>query len=297
VDAEQEVKAFLARLDPARREALAGGEARLVELLGAALEAWPGFRVAPGAFLAWLVERLPAPERGAPGVEGSRGADLYLAFACSRGDTAALRRFEQHYLPEMEVSLVRLRLPPSQREELLQQLQYKLLVARGGLEPRIGTYEGRGDLRRWVRAVATREGLEVLRKHVPEVEVEEAFFEAFPAVSEDMELRHVRREYQEEFKRAFEEALASLAPEERNLLRWHFIDGLTTPRLAALHGMHRVTMFRRLRQVCETLADRTRGLLLERLPLSAGELESLNRLIRSQLDLSLERLLPSATEE
>ncbi|NVJ18587.1 hypothetical protein [Myxococcus sp. AM010] len=296
MEAEQEVKAFLARLDPARREALAGGESRLVELLGAALEVWPGFRVAPGAFLAWLVERLPALERGAPGVDGARGADLYLAFACSRGDTAALRRFEQHCVPEMEVSLVRLRLPPSQREELLQQLQHKLLVAGGGVAPRIGTYEGRGDLRRWVRAVATREGLEVLRKHVPEVEVEEAFFEAFPAVAEDVELRQVRREYQEAFKRAFEDALASLAPEERNLLRWHFIDGLPTPRLAALHGTHRVTMFRRLRQVCEALADRTRRLLLERLPLPAGELESLNRLIRSQLDLSLERLLPAAEE-
>ncbi|HZI12092.1 MAG TPA: sigma factor-like helix-turn-helix DNA-binding protein, partial [Myxococcus sp.] len=120
----------------------------------------------------------------------------------------------------------------------------------------------------------------------------EELFDTFPAAAEDVELQHARREYQVEFKRAFEEALVSLEPEERNLLRRHFIDGLSTPQLAMLHGIHRVTMFRRLRQVCEALVERTRKLLLVRLPMSEKELASLNRLIRSQLDMSLELLLP-----
>jgi RNA polymerase sigma-70 factor, ECF subfamily len=298
VSAEQEVTAaFLAKLDAARRSKAAGWEGQLAQWLGEARRAWPGLSVAPEAFLGWLVERLPARGNGVQGPEGLKVADLYLAFACTQGDAAALRSFEQHYMPEMEASLVRLRLPDFQREELGQELRQKLLVAQDETGPRIGTYGGRGDLRRWVRAVATREGLVLLRKHTPEVEMEEEFFEAFPAAAEDVELQHVRREYQVEFKKAFEEALASLPPEERNLIRQHFIDGLSTPRLAALHGAHRVTLFRRLKHACETLVERTRKLLLERLPMSEGELASLNRLIRSQLDVSLERLLPPEKKE
>lgn len=265
------------------------GTAALREGLDAALRAWPGFSVAPEDFLRWLMERLPA---GAPGMEGLKVADLYLAFACSRGDAAALRAFEQHYVPELDAALVRLRLSSTERDELRQELRQKLLVSEHGAEPRIGQYGGRGELRRWVRAVATREGLVLLRKHTPEVGMEEEFFESFPTAAEDLELQQARREYQVEFKRAFEEALASLEPAERNLLRRHFIDGLTTPQLAALHGLHRVSMFRKLRQTCDALVERTRQLLLERLPVSERELASLNRLIRSHLDVSLERLLP-----
>jgi RNA polymerase sigma-70 factor (ECF subfamily) len=293
VSAEQQVTAaFLAGLDPARRSRVAGWEGQLAKLLGEARRAWPGIDVAPTAFLGWLVERLPPRGGDTQGTEGLKVADLYLAFACTRGDATALRIFEQRYMPEIEASLVGLRLPELQREELRQELRQKLLVAQDEAGPRIGAYGGRGELRRWVRAVATREGLVLLRKHTPEVEMEEEFFEAFPAAAEDVELQHARREYQVEFKRAFEEALASLTPEERNLIRQHFIDGLSTPQLAALHGAHRVTLFRRLKQACETLVERTRKLLLERLPMSEGELASLNRLIRSQLDVSLERLLP-----
>ncbi|HEX8705989.1 MAG TPA: sigma factor-like helix-turn-helix DNA-binding protein [Myxococcaceae bacterium] len=292
MSAEQEVRAFLDRLDAVRRSKLTGWEQRLPGVLDAARQAWPGVSVAPAAFLDWLVERLTASSADSSGAEGLKTGDLYLVFACVQGDGVALRSFEQHYMPEVDASLVRLRLTASQRDELRQLLRQKLLVAEDGAEPRIATYGGRGDLRRWVRAVATREGLVLLRKGKPEVEVEQEFFESFPAAAEDLELRHARREYQVEFKRAFEEALASLTPEDRNLIRRHFIDGLTTPQLAALHGTHRVTMFRRLKQACETLVERTRTRLLERLPMTDTELVSLNRLIRSQLDVSLERLLP-----
>ncbi len=291
---EQEVTAaFLAGLDAASRSKVAGWEDQLAALLGEARRAWPDVTVAPEAFLNWLLERLPARESGQQGAEGLKVADLYLAFACAQGDAAALRGFEQHYMPEVDVSLKSLRLLHFQREELRQELRQKLLVAQDGTAPRIGTYGGRGDLRRWVRAVATREGLVLLRKHTPEVDMEVEFFETFPSAAEDVELQHARREYQVEFKRAFEEALASLEPKERNLLRQHFIDGLSTPQLAALRGQHRVTLFRQLKHACDVLAERTRKLLMERLPMTERELSSLNRLIRSQLDVSLERLLAS----
>lgn len=290
--AEQEVELFLARLDEATRAKLAGSESMLARLVESGRDAWPGLAVPTDVFLGWVVERLPGA--GAEGAEALKAGDLYLACACARAEPQALRLFEQRFVPEMGAALARLRMPVTEREELQQALRQKLLVAEGEQPPRITAYAGRGDLRRWLRAVATREGLSLMRKETPEVKVEEEFFDYFPSAAEDVELQHARREYQVEFKRAFEQALTSLSPEERNLIRRHFIDGLSTPQLAAMYGLHRVTMFRRLKQACDALTERTRQLLEQRLPLSSGELTSLNRLIRSQLDVSLERLLPPA---
>ena len=288
--AEQEVKLFLARLDEPTRAKLAGLESKLASLVESGRGTWPGLSVPTDVFLRWVVERLNSggPENG----EALKAGDLYLACACARAEPLALRIFEQQFVPEMGAALTRLRMSVTEREELQQALRQKLLVAEGEQPPRIAAYAGRGDLRRWLRAVATREGLSLMRKDTPEVKVEEEFFDYFPTAAEDVELQHARREYQVEFKRAFEEALQTLSPEERNLIRRHFIDGLSTPQLATMYGLHRVTMFRRLKQACDSLTDRTRQLLEERLPLSSGELTSLNRLIRSQLDVSLERLLP-----
>ena len=110
MSAEQELTAgFLAKLDAARRAKAAGWEGPLAQMLGEARRAWPGLTVAPEAFLGWLLERLPARGGGAPGTEALKVADMYLAFACMQGDAAALRSFEQHYMPEVEASLVRLR--------------------------------------------------------------------------------------------------------------------------------------------------------------------------------------------
>lgn len=290
--AEQEVKLFLARLDEPTRAKLAGLESKLAELVESGRGAWPGLSVPTDVFLSWVVERLNGG--GSEGGEALKAGDLYLACACARSEPLALRIFEQQFVPEMGAALTRLRMSVTEREELQQALRQKLLVAEGDQPPRISAYAGRGDLRRWLRAVATREGLSLMRKDTPEVKVEEEFFDYFPSAAEDVELQHARREYQVEFKLAFEQALKSLSPEERNLIRRHFIDGLSTPQMATMYGLHRVTMFRRLKQACDSLTDRTRKLLEERLPMSSGELTSLNRLIRSQLDVSLERLLPPA---
>jgi RNA polymerase sigma-70 factor (ECF subfamily) len=292
VGAEQEVKLFLARLDEPTRAKLAGSESKLASLVESGRGAWPGLSVPTDVFLSWVVERLNGG--GTEGGEALKAGDLYLACACARAEPLALRIFEQQFVPEMGAALARLRMSLTEREELQQALRQKLLVAEGEQPPRIAAYAGRGDLRRWLRAVATREGLSLMRKDTPEVKVEEEFFDYFPTAAEDVELQHARREYQVEFKLAFEQALKTLSPEERNLIRRHFIDGLSTPQMATMYGLHRVTMFRRLKQACDALTERTRKLLEERLPLSSGELTSLNRLIRSQLDVSLERLLPPA---
>ena len=62
---------------------------------------------------------------------------------------------------------------------------------------------------------------------------------------------------------------------------------------AALH-IHRATAARWIRAASEAVREETRRRLHERLRLTASELDSLVGLVRSQLHLSLARLLPTS---
>lgn len=88
-----------------------------------------------------------------------------------------------------------------------------------------------------------------------------------------------------------------LPDEQRNVLHLHVVGGLSTPRIAALFKVNQSTVSRWIAAARESIFTQTRTLPGARLGLRAGEFESLVRLLRSQLDLSIGRLLgPSAPE-
>ena len=78
---------------------------------------------------------------------------------------------------------------------------------------------------------------------------------------------------------------------DRALLRFKFVDGLTLDDLAVLYGTHRATVARRVAALREDLVKATRAQLGGPLRVRRQDLESLVRLVRSDLDLSLSRLL------
>jgi RNA polymerase sigma-70 factor (ECF subfamily) len=118
---------------------------------------------------------------------------------------------------------------------------------------------------------------------------------AVPATVDDPELSHLRKRYARDFKAAFEDALAELTPEDRNLWRLSLVDGLSIDEIGAAFAIHRATAARRLMRCRELIQEHTRGLLAERLKIGSVELRSIMGYIRSHLDLSIHRLL--ATEE
>ena len=75
------------------------------------------------------------------------------------------------------------------------------------------------------------------------------------------------------------------------MLRQHALDGLSIDQLAALHGVHRATAARQVHSARDAVLAGTRRELVRRLRLSPRELASMMRLIHSQLDLSLPRVL------
>ena len=91
-------------------------------------------------------------------------------------------------------------------------------------------------------------------------------------------------------------SLESLTARERTLLKQQIVDGLTIDDLALLYRVHRATCARWLQSAREQLLSRTRRAFMSRARINSEECESIMRLVRSQLDVSLHRQLKEGAE-
>lgn len=217
-----------------------------------------------------------------------RGADLLLAYAASRGDALAVRTIDADIITPLRPLLRRSDTSDDQVLEALQATRMQLLVGIDG-RPRLLAYAGRGDLSSWVRVAATRILLNQKRGVAREVQADDLQL-AERAEIEDSELARLKHTYRAEFRLSFAEALQSLSPRSRNLLRQHYVDGLTMEQVGALYRVHRITVHRWIDRTREELAAETKRRMAERLRASGPEVESILRLIQSQLDTSLRSL-------
>ena len=222
--------------------------------------------------------------------------DLALAWACGQGHPGAMEQLERRHFSIIDGALSQIPDAAAQLSELKQQLRQRLFVALGDHPPRIRQYSGRGELSSWLRVAAIRCALNLLQKHGREVELEDGLLDNLTA-PENQELQHLKDRYRGEFKQAFEAALASLTSRERNVLGYTYLERLTAHQLGAIYGVHRTTVARWLSGIRDALATRTRDALMDRLRVDRGELESIMRLIHSQLDASIERYLLKTEEE
>jgi RNA polymerase sigma-70 factor (ECF subfamily) len=289
------VAAFLAALPGEVRERYAGSpelEALLAQLVATAA-------VAAGdvaRFLGDVAARLPPDEPPARALAAIRAADLALATACARGEPAALARFEAAYADQVAQAHRRYRGAPVTLDELRQAVRERLLVAAPGTAPRIASYQGRGELGAWVRMVAVRHLLDLVRADGarPDRPGGDDAFADRAIAGDDPELAFLKRQYRDAFRAAFGRALAGLEPRDRNILRHRYLDGLEVAEVATIYGMHRVSMSRVLGRLRDELLSAVRREFLGKLGLGAEELEGVMGLIGSQLELSLSRLLKSS---
>ena len=216
--------------------------------------------------------------------------DLYLACGCARGDRAALTTLEDVTLPIVMRGLGRLAASDDARHELIQMLREQMLVAREG-EPGIAGYDGRAPLAIWLRVCVARLGIrQVARDQRTEPLDDERLDELAPGVP-DPELAYLQQHYGAQFRAAFREAVASLAPRERNLLRHAVIDGLSIDQIAAIYHVHRATAARQLEKARGTLVATTRERMRLALGIGETELDSIFRVLVSMADVTLREIL------
>jgi len=257
------------------------GNEQLQACYAAARAEWPDVELDYSEFARHVTERVP--EGG--DVAGIRTGQLYLACACARRDPAAVRAFERLCMPAIAAALGQLRALGADADDVAQLVLQKVLV---GDEPKIVDYNGSGDLRGWVKAVALRTGLNYLRKRKREVVADDDdIWMALPVTGLAPGLAELRTRYRAHFKTALPRAIAALAPQDRALLRYHYLDGLTLDQIGKIHNVHRSTASRWVDRACGQLVDQVRGELRDALRVSDAELDSIVEMIRSELDLSL----------
>ncbi len=215
-------------------------------------------------------------------------ADLYLACACTDRIAAAHRTLEEQVLSQVPLFVSRVTTSPDVAAEIRQDLRERLLVGRGGAGPRIAEYAGQGPLGGWVRVAALRMALD----RAGDAKREETLAEV-PALATpvDPELALLRERYRDSYQAALRDALALLSVKERTVLRLSVVDGLSIDAIGRAYRVHRATAARWVVGAREQLLKHTYALLGERLHLRESELRSLATALRSQLHLSLSRLL------
>lgn len=262
-------------------------EEALTRAIARARAAFPAVDVAPDTFAAFLGARVPADQ-----LEAARVEDLWAACACGTGATGAIAAVESRYFPDVDVALGKMGLSADRVSEVKQGLRKVLFVGDpdAGTSPRITEYKGSGDLRAWLRVTAMRAALKLLRKENRETPTDDALLEA-RAQTDDPELGYMKAAYRAAFKTAFQEALDSLHAKERMFLKQQIVDGLSIDELGTLYQVHRATAARWVQSAREKLLTRTRRTFMLNARITSDECESIMRLVRSQLDVSLHRRL------
>ncbi len=224
---------------------------------------------------------------GSPDVAALAIEDLALAYACGKGDHRAIAELERRHIAEVPRALARLRPSNDLIEEVKQSLREKLLVSRNGERPRIEEYAGRGPLGAWIRVAALRAAISMRRGVAVE---DEAPLREVAERSLPPEVVATRARYRAHLKRAVETAVEGIDPSDRELLRRFAIEGATVEQLGKEAGVHGSTISRKLARIRKTIREQTHK-LAGAVRLDASELTSVVRVLRSDLDVSMLRLL------
>ncbi len=267
--------------------------ASLVHALAEARSRYPGVELADTDFVSYLGERLRDTEGDAAAIASRATGDVYLACACVAGSSPALAALDLHVFATLPLAMGRLKLNSAAIEEAIQRARTKLLVGNDG-QGKLIDFSGTGDLRGWVKVIAIRDALRTARKEKREVSMSDELESALPADELGPELAYQRRLYHGEFKTCFESAVDELTARERTLLRQSIVYQSTVDQVAVVYQVHRATAARWISKAREELATKTRAHLRERLNISDSQFQSIVRLIESQMDLSMERLLATA---
>lgn len=264
---------------------VAADSAEVLEAMARARAAWPEIDVHDATLSAWLVARTDEHTS----VASLRADDLLLTCACARGDRSAIAAFHAAFDGGIRAALSRARIHGSDPDELRQELDCHLFVARPEGTARIAEYRGTGSLQTWIRVVATRLALNADRKRRHDALTSQIERELGDAG--DLELDWLRERYRAAFRTALVAVLSELSDHDRSLLRLCLREGLSATGVAQIYKVHRATAKRWLARIRNDVLEGTRTRLRASLDVDVDELDTIMALIGSRLEASVHRFL------
>jgi RNA polymerase sigma-70 factor (ECF subfamily) len=195
-----------------------------------------------------------------------RAEELALARGCAAGNERAWEVFLTRYRAKLYDAARAITRDDASGRELADSLYASLYgteTREGARVSKLTFYMGRGSLEGWLRTVLAQEYVNQYRKRRREVSLDEhleqgeqfaapvaagdpASLPGGPAAGADPRL-----------EAAADEALASLAAEERFILASYYLDGRTLAEIARTLGVHESTISRKLEKLAQTLRKKT----------------------------------------
>jgi RNA polymerase sigma-70 factor (ECF subfamily) len=108
------------------------------------------------------------------------------------------------------------------------------------------------------------------------------------------DLAHLKRTHGEDLRSALADGIAGLEAEDQLMLRLHYVDGLSTGKIAAMQRQHPVTVLRRLGRVRAQLLKHIKRFMRTRCGVSGSQLDSIVRLVQSDFHARLSGMLAEA---
>ncbi len=176
-------------------------------------------------------------------VLGLRLEDLALTAACARGIEAAWEEFHRLFRQYL--------IDATGEYDLADQIIAELYGVEG--RGRIADFRGRSSLKGWLRAIVSQAQIDRHRR--------EARFEPL----DTLPVEPAREEHPEDFERrenatalarALQAEVAALAPDQRLLLSWYYVDQLRLAQIGRLRGVHESTVSRELEALRKDLRKR-----------------------------------------
>lgn len=197
-------------------------------------------------------------------VDELRADDLCLIIACERGDEKAWEDLVANFDATVKSAARKISANSEDAEDLASSIWAELyglrVDAEGNKKSKLAYYSGRGSLAGWLRAVCSQLAIDQFRKQSKFVQIEETReFENLAEESSnhsgnDHLLHHVEnpedllteKRTSDDVATALSSAIASLADEDRLIVKLYYFDDLKLKDIAATFGYHEATASRKL---------------------------------------------------
>jgi len=261
------------------------------DVVARATERWPGIELDSSAFASALAAGLLGDTPTPGELEGVCGTELFLTTACAAGDRRAIEHLERSFISEVPRAIMRVAADRSTRDEVIQRLRTKLLVSTPERRARIAEYRGRGALAAWLRVAALREAITVQRERrgeiIPDGMIADQAVAKRSGVAPSPEHALARARHGADLRKLFADVVAALPPEDRTILRLHYVDALEMDEIGQIFGVHRSTISRRIAKIREHVAGTMRKRIRESSRASTSDIESILRLMQTDLGMSI----------